>query len=95
LCLRFSHLPIELRAPELGKIAITDRAGAHRVIIAANEAARLVGIHPGMLAPQALLQEPELRLLDRCRAEERRALRALADWSLQFSSTVHVEPAAG
>jgi protein ImuB len=93
LCLRFPHLPIDLRAPEVGKIAITDRAGARRVVIAANEAARLAGIHAGMQVPQALLREPELRLVDRCRADERRALRALADWSLQFSSTVYVEPA--
>jgi nucleotidyltransferase/DNA polymerase involved in DNA repair len=70
LYLRFAHLPIELRAPELGKIAISDRAGAHRLVIAANEAARLAGIHTGMLAPQALMHEPELRLLDRSRAED-------------------------
>ncbi|MDB6009946.1 MAG: polymerase family protein [Gammaproteobacteria bacterium] len=92
LCLRFLHLPVELQAPDAGKLAITDRAGARRVIIAANEAARLAGIHVGMQAPHALLREPELRLVDRCKADERRALRALADWSLQFSSTVHTEP---
>jgi protein ImuB len=93
LCLRFPYLPIELRAPDLDKVAVTDRAGARRVIIAANEQARSAGIHPGMQVPHALLREPELRLMDRSRADERRALRALADWSLQFSSTVHLEPA--
>ena len=92
LCLRFPYLPIELRAPELDKVAVSDRAGARRVIIAANEPARSAGIHAGMQVPHALLHEPELRLVDRCRADERRALRALADWSLQFSSTVHLEP---
>jgi protein ImuB len=92
LCLRFPHLPIELRPPETEKIAITDRSGARRVIIAANEVARATGIHCGMQATHALLREPELRLIDRCRADERRALRAAADWALQFSSTVHAEP---
>ena len=62
------------------------------MIIAANKLARSAGIHAGMQVPHALLREPELRLIDRCKADERRALRALADWSLQFSSTVHLEP---
>ena len=93
LCLRFPYLPIELRPPDLDKVAVTDRAGAHRLVIAANEPARLAAIHAGMQVPHALLREPELRLIDRSRADERRALRALADWSLQFSGTVHLEPA--
>jgi len=93
LCLRFPYLPIELRPPQVDKVAVTDRAGTRRVVVAANEPARSTGIHAGMQVPQALLHEPELRLVDRSRADERRALRALADWSLQFISTVHLEPA--
>jgi protein ImuB len=93
LCLRFPYLPIELRAPELDMVAVTDRAGSRRVVIAANEPARSADIHAGMQVPHALLREPGLRLIDRSRADERRALRALADWAMQFSSTVHLEPA--
>jgi protein ImuB len=93
LCLRFPYLPIELRASELDKVAVTDRVGARRLVIAANEPARSAGIHAGMQVPHALLREPELRFVERSRADERRALRALADWSLQFSGTVHLEPA--
>jgi protein ImuB len=92
LCLRFAHLPVELRPRELEKLAVTDRIRARRVVIAANEAARAIGIHPGMEATRALLKEPELRLVERSKSDERRALHALADWALQFSSTVHVEP---
>ncbi len=93
LCLRFAHLPVELRPREIGQLAVTDRIRARRVVIAANEPARANGIHAGMEATRALLEEPELRLLERSKSDERRALHALADWSLQFSSSVHVDPA--
>jgi protein ImuB len=91
LCLRFAHLPVELRPREVNMLAVTDRIRSRRVVIAANESARRSGIHAGMEATRALLEEPELRLIDRSKSEEHRALRALADWSLQFSSTVHLE----
>jgi len=92
LCLRFPHLPVELRPRQPEKLAVTDRIRARRVVIAASEAARAIGIHPGMEATRALLKEPELRLVERSQPDERRALRALADWSLQFSSSVHIDP---
>jgi protein ImuB len=92
LCLRFAHLAVELRPRELEKLAVTDRIRARRIVIAANEAARASGIHPGMEATRALLKEPELRLVERSKPDERRALHALADWALQFSSTIHLEP---
>ena len=92
LCLRFANLPVELRPRELEKLAVTDRVRTRRIVIAANEAARANGIHPGMEATRALLKEPELRLVERSKSGERRALHALADWALQFSSTIHVEP---
>jgi protein ImuB len=85
----FEHLPIELRQPrDANRCAITDRIGPHRIVIAANAQARLGGIQAGMQATAALLQEPELRLIERTKSEERRAFRALADWSLQFSSLI-------
>jgi protein ImuB len=93
LCLRFTYLPIELRPREVEMFAVTDRMRARRVVIAANEAARQAGIEAGMDATRALLKQPELRLIERSKSEERRALRALADWSLQFSSTVHLNSA--
>lgn len=93
LCLRFAHLPVELRPREIDMLAVTDRIRARRVVIAANEPARHAGIEAGMEATRALLKQPGLRLVDRSKSEERRALRALADWSLQFSSTVHLESA--
>src|ERR1700704_3985959 len=89
MSLRFPHLPVELRQPrDIDRIAVTDRVGARRWIIACNDLAREAGIDVGMQAPTALLKEPELRLLERSKADERRALRALADWALQFSGAV-------
>jgi protein ImuB len=89
MAVRFEHFPVELRQPrDTGKLAITDRVGARRLVIASNEAARDAGIVVGMPATTALLKEPELRLVDRSKSAERRALRALADWALQFSGVV-------
>lgn len=93
LCLRFAHLPIELRPRESALLAVTDRLRARRYLIAANEAARAAGIEAGWEATRALLKEPGLTLIERSKADERRALRGLADWSLQFSSSVCIEPA--
>jgi protein ImuB len=89
MALRFQHFPVELRQPrDTGKIAVTNRVGARRLVIASTEAARDAGISVGMLATTALLKEPELRLIDRSKADERRALQALANWALQFSGVV-------
>jgi protein ImuB len=89
MSLRFPHLPVELHQPrDLGRIAVTDRVGARRCVIAFNDLAREAGIEVGMQAPTALLKESELRLVDRSKSDERRALRALADWALQFSGAV-------
>lgn len=93
LCIRFPQLAIELRQPrELGRFAVAESRGPRRVIIACNEGARLAGIKAGMTVPQALVRDPELRLLDRAKSEERRALHALADWALQFSSEICADP---
>jgi protein ImuB len=89
--MRFVHLPVELWPRTAEKLAVVDRIGGRRVVMAANEAARAAGIEAGCLLTTALLEEPELRVEERNRLDERRALRALADWSLQFSSCIHVD----
>jgi nucleotidyltransferase/DNA polymerase involved in DNA repair len=77
---RALYFPENPHLAALDSSAVTDRAGARRVIIAANEPPRSAGIHAGMELTHALLREPELRPIDRSRVDERRALRALADW---------------
>lgn len=91
--MRFIHLAVELRPRTVEKLVVVDRVGTRRVVIAANEGARSRGIEVGCLLTLALLKEPALRVESRNRVEERRALRALADWALQFSSFVHLDPA--
>ena len=89
LCLYFSELPLELREPrDIGCVAITDRVGSRRVLIACNEASREAGLHRGLDATTALAQRPTLKLIDRSRAQEQASLHALAGWAEQFSSKV-------
>src|SRR5262249_42367022 len=57
-------------------------------LIACNVAARSSGVVAGMDAPSSLMREPDLRLLDRSKADERRALHAIAGWAHQFTSDV-------
>jgi protein ImuB len=88
--LRFPHFAIEIRAPrDEEPAAVCERSRSQRILIASNEAARDRGILAGLTAPQALLKEPNLRLIERAKSDEKRSLRALADWALQFSSTIH------
>lgn len=83
------HLAIELRqSDDAIPLAVTEGAGSRRQVIAANTAARHAGVLAGMDAPSCLLREPTLRLLDRSRADERRAMTALACWAHQFTSDV-------
>ncbi len=89
LSLSLPHLATDLRQPApAGPAAITDRRGARRVLIACNEAARELGVFRDLDATVALAREPQLKLLERSRAGEAQALRALAGWAEQFSSQV-------
>lgn len=92
ICLRLPHLAVELRQPpEPGAIAISDGAGARRLVIACNTAALAAGVAVGMNAPSSLMRAPDLRLLNRCKSAERRAVIALASWAHQFSSDVYLD----
>ncbi|HEX2584323.1 MAG TPA: DNA polymerase Y family protein [Steroidobacteraceae bacterium] len=89
LSLHFSSLATELREPrDVGPAAVVDRHGSRRWIISCNDAARQARIHSHMDATSALVLMPTLKLIDRSRSQERRALQALASWSEQFSSFV-------
>ena len=73
------HLAMELRQPQQpGPLAVTDGTGARRRVIACNATALEAGIAIGMDAPSAMMREPELRMFDRSKADERRAILALA-----------------
>jgi protein ImuB len=92
LCLHFPDFPLELREPaESGCVAIADRHGPRRVLIACSEASLKQGVRRGMDATTALAQLPTLRLIERSKAQERAAMKALAAWAEQFSSVVYVD----
>lgn len=75
-------------AKDAGPRAVVDRRGARRIVIAHNYPAAECDIEVGMDAAAAKLRQPELQLVQRTEAQERRAVRDLADWALQFSSDV-------
>jgi protein ImuB len=88
------RLAIELRqssASELEAarpVAIIEGSGAQRRVIACNETAGVAGVAAGMDVPAAVMREPLLCLLERSKADERRAMHAIASWAHQFSSDV-------
>jgi len=89
LCLHFPHLPIELRQPpDPGAAAIAARIGPRSILIACNAQARAQHVATGIDSISAVARIPELKLIEREPAAEKRALRALAVWSEQFSSEV-------
>jgi protein ImuB len=94
ICLHLPHLAIELRQPqEPGPLAVMDGTGARRRVIACNAAAPGSGITVGMDAPSSMMREPELRMIDRSKAQERRAMAAVACWAHQFTSDVCLDVA--
>lgn len=92
LCLHFPDFPLELREPaESGCVAIADRQGPRRFLIACSEASQKQGLHRGMDATTALAQVPTLKLIERSKSQERAAIKAMAAWAEQFSSIVYVD----
>jgi protein ImuB len=92
LCLHFPDFPLELREPrESGCVAIADRRGPRRLLIACSEGSLRQGLQRGMDATTALAQVPTLKLIERSKSQERAALKALAAWAEQFSSAVYVD----
>lgn len=83
------HLAMELCQPQQpGPAVVTDGTGARRRVIACNTTALQSGIIIGMDAPSSMMREPELRMFDRSKADERRAILAVASWAHQFTSDV-------
>src|SRR5690349_18067967 len=89
LCLHFPDFPLELQEPAAaGCLAVVDKHGSRRWIIACHEASKEAGLHRGQDATTALSLVPQLKLLERSRAREVAAMKALAAWAEQFSSFI-------
>jgi protein ImuB len=89
LCLYLPHFALELQPPlNTGCVAVTDRHGSRRRLIACNAASGKAGLHCGLDATTALARVPTLTLIDRTKPRERTSLNALAAWAEQYSSCV-------
>lgn len=89
LCLSLPQLPVEaLSTPAAEPLAVFERHGSQRWLIACNAACRAAGAHPGHAVATALALLPALRLVEHSRARDKAALEALAGWAEQFGSWV-------
>jgi protein ImuB len=89
LCLSLPQLPLEAR-PSVSDdpIAVADRRGAKRWLVACNSTCNAAGIIAGMDATTALALCPSIRLIERSRSDERETLKSVAVWAEQISSWV-------
>ena len=99
LCLHFPDLPLEIftfEEQEDGQVsprAIVTGSSRHQWIFTCNDAARALGIVPGMGlgAAHAL---SDIEIFERNSQAESAALERLAVWSGQFTSMIHIAPPA-
>ncbi len=98
LCLYFPHLSLEVvtrGTADAAPVAIIEGDGSHCRIRARSRAAAAAGVKTGqkLSAAQGLL--PSLQTHRRDSARETRALRQMAAWAYQFSSSVSLLPEHG
>lgn len=91
LALYFPYFALELRPSSASPLAITEKQGGRRYLIACNSAARAENIHRGLDAATALTRLPSLELIERSTSAELQAMKAVAGWAEQYSSTVHFD----
>jgi protein ImuB len=97
MALHFRCLPLEIFSrglPGTIPLAVASPSGRGAVIVALNQQAAHHGVHRGMPLSAAWALASGLRTAMRDEAAERAALRRIAAWALQFTSTASVaEPA--
>lgn len=90
LALHFRHLPLEVftrgTPTDAQPIAVTAGAETGATVIAANRAAQIQGVRPGMRVSSACALAANLQLMARDAAKERATRHRIAAWSLQFTS---------
>lgn len=94
LALSIPALPLTVFERALpAELPLAIRSEQH--IVAVNASAAAAGIRPGMSTTLALSLHPPLRLHARDPEAERQALQRLADWALQFTSWLSLQPPDG
>jgi protein ImuB len=96
-CLYFADLPLRVfaRAAVEKNPTVVSSASHRPDVIAANAAAKRSGIVPGLSIAAALALVPELSIHVRDPCGEDNALRGIALWANQWTSTISIEPPAG
>jgi protein ImuB len=96
-CLHFPDLPLAVFARgALHETPAVVASASHRPdVVAANAAARKRGIAPGLSIAAALALDPEIATHLRDERAEDHALKGIALWAGQWTSTISIDPPAG
>jgi protein ImuB len=95
-CLHFPDLPLRIFArAEMRPIAAVVSTASHRPdVLVANDAAQKRGIVSGMSIAAALALDPDVAIHLRDECAEEAALKNIALWAGQWTSTIAIEPPA-
>jgi protein ImuB len=94
LCLFFPNLPVDVLGLRPDRpVAVVDRHRGRRRVVACNQIARVHGVAVSLDAVAASARVPELQLLNRNLASERRGLEALGAWAIQYSADICIDTA--
>jgi len=88
--LRFPQLPIDRQSLTTTDepLAVIEQTGPRRLIVACNNLAHELGIHPGLALNNAYALAPHLIVTEYDADEQAAHLKQLALWAMQFSSWV-------
>src|SRR6266576_2183100 len=94
--LYFPGLPLSVFARAgTGRVAAIVSSASHRPdVVAANDAAKRRGIVAGLSIAAALALDPEIAIHLRDERAEVAALKSIASWAGQWTSTISIEPPA-
>ena len=95
-CLHFSDLPLAVFARGVARelSAVVSSASHRPDVVAANDVARRRGIVPGLSIAAALALDPDLAIHLHDERAEAHALKSIALWAGQWTSTIAIEPPA-
>ena len=96
-CLHFPDLPLAVFARGAARelSAVVSSASHRPDVVAASDAARRRGIVPGLSIAAALALDPGIAIHLRDERAEVHALKSIALWAGQWTSTIAIEPPAG
>jgi len=94
VCLHFPDLPLSVfeRGDARRRPAVVSSASHRPDVVAANGAARMRGIVPGLSIAAALALDAEIRIYLRDERAEAAALESIALWAVQWTPTISIEP---